>query len=171
VLTSRIVYLKQEQVLEEIHSISHREEINKIRYSMLLFRQDLNILKDQILHTGLHKSDQIRFSSLMANFDYTLYDLIAIAKDHESNIFGEEVMDFEIVLNGVMKNIDHITGLKDELKKEDYSTLMGKNRERFATITGNLELIGQAFSGWEIKEKDLLKSLREKTQSLKDALR
>jgi len=164
---SKLVSIKQEEVLQELREISHREETIRIRSSLLLFRQDIGILKHHIADSGLHKRERIQFSSLLTSFDFALKDFVEIVKAHKESMIIDEMVNFEVVINSACQSIGNVLELGREIRRRDYKVIIEENRGRLQDIIKTLESVGSIFYEKGVEKNMSLEELSTNIQKLK----
>jgi len=133
-VTSKLVSIKQDLLLGEIFEISFKERINRLRSSLLLFRQNISRQMSR-------KSDDSRAQLFMLK--ETLNEIYAILPN-EKQVRKIGSTDLEILLNSMILSFEK---LRDYLKKRPAN-------ERLVMTCLNLadKIFDQAKAGEELRE-------------------
>ncbi|RLE37864.1 hypothetical protein DRJ17_05575 [Candidatus Woesearchaeota archaeon] len=113
-IISKIVSVKQEKMLEEIHSMSEKEQINRLRSSFYLYRSEINKYNYRINTEKATKAEINDLWMTFTSFDVALMDTVRIMKRLNKN----DEFDIGLILNSIdlslIRTYDLITLLDDK---------------------------------------------------------
>lgn len=111
VVTSKLVSIKQDAILSELYNISFQERINKLRSSLLLFRQNVN----NIIHNMQEGNRNER--RIINNVDFYLVYLenifneasFLIAKNRDDSFLKQlDPVNAEIIFNSLLQSLEKL---------------------------------------------------------------
>jgi hypothetical protein len=109
-VTSKLVSIKQNVILNEIYDISFRERINRLRSSLLVFRQNVNRLINNI-ESGIARKREINDVYIyISSFEDTLNDVANLLTPKSQNVFTKAIdpLNAELVFNSVLQSFEKI---------------------------------------------------------------
>jgi len=116
-VTSRLVSIKQDLLLREIYDISFNERINRLRSSLLLFRQNLTRFIRRV-EDGRAKKKSIEESyTMIIPFREVLREIPSIIPGKDCTYATIDATDLEILFNSIVLSLDKITEYLDAIKK------------------------------------------------------
>lgn len=103
VIVSKLISVKQEQILSELYEISFEERVNRLRSALFLFRSDINKV---IVLIDLNKITKIRVGEIntyFAFFETTTEDIVKILVESKHKKYSRKVDDLraELIVNSV----------------------------------------------------------------------
>jgi hypothetical protein len=109
-VTSKLVSIKQDMILSEIYEISFNERINRLRSSLLVFRQNLGRLTEKIEDKSVHKREVNDIYVYLSSFEDTLHEIFALVGDPGKNRFKKvlDPLNTEVVYNSVIQSFEKI---------------------------------------------------------------
>jgi len=118
-LTSKLVSIKQDVILNEIYEISFRERISRIRSSLLLFRQNINRIIGNIEDGSVRRREISDLYTHFSSLENTLHEVINIFSKTGSAHFVKEIdsLNAELILNGVLNSFERTEELLSTLNK------------------------------------------------------
>ncbi|MBR9683208.1 two pore domain potassium channel family protein [Candidatus Woesearchaeota archaeon] len=172
-VTSKLVSLKQDIILNEIYEISFNERINRLRSSLLLFRQNINRTINRIEEHSIRKREideiYIYFSSL-AN---VLKEVSTLLDKRQRSHFtkGIDPVDTELIFNSVVSSFKRTNELINvlgesglEWKREVTLNFIRKclslNREIFEKLKLRRILSEQVIEEVGIRNEEIIKLIR-----------
>ena len=184
VVTTKLVSMKQDTIMEEIYDISFYEKINRIRSSLLLFRQNINKITIHVETFTIRKMEVKDLSTHLSMFEDSLADISEMIdlSNRKEYTKGINPMDTELIFNSInqsFEKIDELTSLMEKKKvtwkKDGTLKLLRKCLD-----TGDLlfELLGESGLVSEKiymdaylhnrKSTDNLKKLADKTKTAEE---
>ncbi len=111
-VTSRLVSIKQDVILGEIYEISFNERVNRLRSSLLLFRQNLSKLIDKIEGNIVRTREINELYMHIATFEDSLngvHTLIRSVKGQYIKII--DPVSTELIMNSVIHSLEKLNEL------------------------------------------------------------
>lgn len=117
IITSKLVSIKQDVILDEIYEISFNERISRIRSSLLLFRQNLGRILSRIEDSTVRKRELNDFYLYLSNFEDTLNEIINFICRPGNRIFSKSIdkVNSELILNSILSSFEKIHELTASL--------------------------------------------------------
>ncbi len=146
-VTFKLVSLKQDIILSEIYEISFAERMNRLRSSLLLFRQNLNRAINKIEEGSIRKRE---VNELYLYFS-TLEDIIieiSLIFNNGGEKYRKEVdpVNTELIFNSMLQSLEKILELINSLnyqelewKKEILLSLIKRILQKSQELTTNLK--------------------------------
>lgn len=173
VVTSKLVSIKQDVILTEIYEISYNERINKLRSSLLLSRQNLGNLINNI-NEGLRNE-----KSIIHNMDFYLVYLENIFNETSSliskNSHGHFIkkldsVNTEIIFNSLLQSLEKLHELIVTLDKYRIRWRFGSNinaikkllllnENLFERLNNSKDLIEHSLDDLNIRKERLTRGL------------
>ncbi|MEI7961668.1 MAG: potassium channel family protein [archaeon] len=118
-VTSRLVSIKQNAILSELYNISFKERINRLRSSLLLFRQSIERIITAIEDKSFKENDLKNVNGYLSSFDYALAE---IKSELDSNIINKytkniDYVNTEILFNSILSSFEKFVELLELLDK------------------------------------------------------
>ncbi|MDD5254100.1 MAG: potassium channel family protein [Candidatus Nanoarchaeia archaeon] len=121
VVTSKLVSIKQDAIMAELYEISFHEKINRLRSSLLLFRQNINHLISEV-EEGIIKKTRIHdLEFYISSFGDTLREVSNSITRPDQNEFikGLGPLDTELLLNSIISSFEKLEELVDGFEKKN----------------------------------------------------
>ena len=118
-LTSKLVSIKQDVILNEIYEISFRERISRTRSSLLLFRQNINRIIGNIEDGSVRRREISDLYTHFSSLENTLHEVINIFSKTGGAHFVKEIdsLNAELILNSVLNSFERTEELLSTLNK------------------------------------------------------
>jgi potassium channel LctB len=120
VVTSKLVSIKQDAMLTELYDISFKEKINRLRSSLLLFRQSLDRITTA-LDEKEFKPKMIKLvNGYLTTLDYTVTEIKLAIDSNKSNKYTKTLdpISTEILFNSTLNSFEKVDELLAALTKE-----------------------------------------------------
>jgi len=166
-VTSKLVSLKQDIIINEIYDISFQERINRLRSSLLVFRQNLNrfISKAEDGNiTRLMILDISSHISLLKDVLIEVSSLISTKKGYYTKKI--DPLNTELIFNSILQSYDKINELTTILNEKKIDWKKSKNLN---TIKSSIDFNNELFEKLE-KSKILEKKIMTDLSSQKDEI-
>ena len=164
-VTSKFVSIKQDMILNELYELSLNERINRLRSSLLLFRQHLTRIITRIEENRIRKREVDDIYVDISSFEDILNEIINLIQRQEKNHFTKVIdpINTELILNSVLNSFEKLNELiemmnqnKLEWKREITIDLINR------CISLNDKLFGIATSQKNMPDKILNNILTSK---------
>jgi len=172
VVTSRLVSIKQDAILTELYDISFKERINRLRSSLLLFRQSLDRITTALEEKEFKSKELKSVNTYLSSFDYTLSEIKIAIDSNKNNRYTKDIdsVNSEILFNSTLNSFEKLDEMillldkeKIEWKKELSIGLMAKciksNDELFSTLE-QLALKSETIRGLKIRKEEIKQKLK-----------
>lgn len=109
-ITSKIVSIKQDVILNELYEMSFTEKLNRLRSSLLLFRQNLSRVIARV-EEGAMKSREIKDVYMyIASLEDTMNEIRTILARQTTSRFTKKLdpVDSELIFNSVISSLDKL---------------------------------------------------------------
>ncbi len=110
-VTSKLVSLKQDIMLYELYEISFNERVNKVRSSLILFRQDINALISSIQEgTAKKRGITNNFDYLISSFENNMSETVSLVANRRDEYFVKKLdaVNTEIIVNNLLLSFERL---------------------------------------------------------------
>lgn len=165
VVTSKLVSIRQGIILSEIYEISFNEKLNRLRSSLLVFRQNLNRFAMKIEEGTIREADLYDFFTYLVSFEDHLRDINMLFSDSEDNKFKKSVdsLGAELIFNSIVRALERLgetIAVLDKEKKDWKKELVSERIRRCMDLS---DIICEKLKdSKKIDEKTVDKLLKEK---------
>ncbi|MCX6801082.1 MAG: potassium channel family protein [Candidatus Diapherotrites archaeon] len=120
VVTSKLVSIRQGIILSEIYEISFNERLNRLRSSLLVFRQNLNRLVLKAEEGTVRDGDLYDFFTYLVSFEDHLRDITDLFSDSNENNLKKSVDEVgaELIFNSIVRALERLNETILLLNKE-----------------------------------------------------
>lgn len=154
VVTSKLVSIKQDIILEELYEMSFIEKINRLRSSLLLFRQHAGRIATHVDAGTVDKREIYDLYVYLHSMETVLEEMLPLVNPEEKHMFSKVIdpMDSELLLNSILQSFERLLELVAALSK---SSLQWKRPVTIATIKRCASLNRQLFSKVIVSQKKM----------------
>ena len=109
-VTSKLVSLKQDIILNEIYEISFQERINRLRSSLLLFRQHLGRIINRIDDQSIHKREINETYIYVSSLEDTLNEIVTLVDRDKKYHFTKDIdeINAELIVNSMNSSFEKL---------------------------------------------------------------
>ncbi|MEK6950579.1 MAG: potassium channel family protein [Nanoarchaeota archaeon] len=109
-VTSKLISIKQDAILNEIYDISFQERINRLRSTLLLFRQHLSRLISKIEDRSIQKREIQEVYVYISQFEDTLNEIVSLLDRDRKHQFTKEInpVSAELILNSITSSLEKL---------------------------------------------------------------
>ena len=110
IVTSKLVSIKQNAILTEVYNISFKEKINRLRSSLLLFRQNLDRLMSKLEEGNLRHRDINALTVYISSFEDALHETSALIDTDLHNEFIKNLgpVNTELIFNSILHSLEKL---------------------------------------------------------------
>ncbi|PIN87213.1 hypothetical protein COV19_00740 [Candidatus Woesearchaeota archaeon CG10_big_fil_rev_8_21_14_0_10_44_13] len=121
-VTSKIVSIKQDVILNEVYDISFSEKINRMRASLLLLRQNINKVIDKAETNSIKKREASEIYTYISSFEDMLTEIMGLIGTPEKHQFKKVVdpLETELIFNSVLQTFERFNELMQTLDKQGF---------------------------------------------------
>ena len=154
VVTSKLVSIKQDIILEELYEMSFTEKINRLRSSLLLFRQHASRIATHADAGTVDKREVYDLYVYIHSMETVLEEMLPMINPEEKHIFSKVIdpLDTELLINSILQSFERLLELVSSLSK---SNLQWKRPVTIATIKRCISLNRQLFSKVIVSQKKM----------------
>ncbi len=154
VVTSKLVSIKQDIILEELYEMSFTEKINRLRSSLLLFRQHASRIATHVDAGTVDKREIYDLYVYIHSLETVLEEMLPMVNPEEKHIFSKVIdpLDSELLINSILQSFERLSELVTALSK---SSLQWKRPVTLATIKRCVSLNRQLFSKVIVSQKKM----------------
>lgn len=131
-VTSKLVSIKQDAILSELYLLSINEKVNRLRSSLLLFRQNLDRITTKIEEGEIQKRELDNIYLYFSSLEDSLGETITLMEKskHERFIKSMDPVSTQLVFNSIISSFEKLNEL--------ISTMNQKNIEWKTDLNTNL---------------------------------
>ena len=168
VVISKLVYFKQEVILEEIYNISFEERLNRLRSTLYLFRADLSKRIARIEHKVITNVEVKDLPITINTFNNALIDIMRLTEGNKHGEFIRKLDDIhlELLLNSVGLSADKLVDLLKSLRYYKYYKDFWRNQSAINAISTVRSSLGKII---EIYKDHPDEKARNKMQDILEA--
>ena len=112
VVTSKLISLKQNVILDELYEITFTERVSRMRSSLLLFRQNIHILTHKVEDSLVNKRDVANLHQQLSTFKETIEDITHILMRKNKEFLKQiDNVDVELITNSINHSFQRIINL------------------------------------------------------------
>ena len=113
VVTSKFVSIKQNIILGEIYELSFHERVNRLRSSLLVFRQNISRIISKVEEKEIHKREISDLYTYISSFEDILREVYGIVVKPENSEYTKTLdpLNTELVFNSVINSFEKINEL------------------------------------------------------------
>lgn len=118
-VTSKIVSIKQDMILNEVYELSFYEKINRLRSSLLLFRQNLSRMATKLEDGTLKRREVAELYMYISSFEDTLNEIQILLGKKDMHFLKRSLdpVNTELMLNSVLSSFDRLNEFIADLNK------------------------------------------------------
>jgi hypothetical protein len=144
-VTSRLVSIKQNIILNEVYEISFSEKVTRLRSSLLLFRQSVDRLIVKVDEQNVQKNNFKNIGNSFLNLEDTLSEIFVLFNKKNKNYFSKKVdnISTELIFNSIISSFERIDELLSLLETKK---LHFEKEKSFLTIKKCFLLVDPIFN-------------------------
>jgi len=112
-VTSKLISIKQDIILSEIYDISFNEKINRLRSSLLVFRQNLNRIINKIEEHSIKKREINDIYVYISSLEDILNEILSLISTSKKNYFKKVIdpINTELLFNSIIHSFEKLNEL------------------------------------------------------------
>ncbi len=128
IVTSKLISLKQNVILDELYEITFLERINRMRSALLLFRQDIHNLIHKVEDGLVKKRDIQSLYQQLGTFKENINEITA-ALFHQNKYFTKQLdeMNAKLIANSMNHSFQRLVELLETLTVQGFLWTTDKN--------------------------------------------
>ena len=153
-VTSKLVSIKQDIILDELYEMSFTEKINRLRSSLLVFRQHASRIITHVEAGTIDKREVYELYVYIHSIETVLEEMLPIVSPEGKHIFTKVIdpVSTELLVNSALQSFERLLELMSTLSK---SSLQWKRPVTIATIKRCVSLNRQFFSKVIVSQKKI----------------
>jgi len=149
-VTSKLVSIKQNVILDEIYEMSFNERLSRLRASLLLFRQNLNRIVGKIEDGSVRNRDISDLYIHLSSLENMLHEILTFFGKGKKSDFTKAIdnTNTELLFNSVLKSFEKLDELivslnnaKTKWKRDITIDLIKRCIDLNAALFGKLDFI------------------------------
>lgn len=168
VVISKLVYFKQEVILEEIYKISFEERLNRLRSTLYLFRADLSKRTARIENKTISNVEIRDLPITMNTFNNALSDIIRLTEGNKHDEFVKKLdhVHLELLLNSVSLSTIKLIDLIKSLRYFKYYKDFWNNQSAINALTAIKSSLGKIIETYKDHPDE---KIRSKVKDISDS--
>ncbi|MFW6009319.1 MAG: potassium channel family protein [archaeon] len=173
IVTSRLVSIKQNVILNEVYDIALRDNVNRLRLSLALFIQKIN---QEILDIQEGKIYQKKIQEINLNliqFEKLIKDINDLTHKNDDQILNKKtfnILDHELLVFNIINSIEKLTDMFHIIKRKKYKkkfnnskNILKKTLPKIEKILDNFENVDEEidFKNYETRKENALKNIKK----------
>ena len=172
-VTSKLVSIKQNIILNEIYELSLNERIYRMRSGLLLFRQNISAILGKVEAGKVHKREIADIYMYIASFEDVLSEIINLLEKPKKSITKKvDPVNTELIVNSILYCFNKFNSLiialnHNKLKWKREVTIglikncIDLNDDVFLSIENSKIISKQAISNLKSRERDLIAEIKK----------
>ncbi len=173
VVTSKLVSIKQDIILSEIYDISFNERINRLRSSLLVFRQNINRLINKVEENTLRKREINDIYVSVSSFEDVLNEVLSLTLISGNKHFKKvlDPLNAELLLNSILVSFERLNEIitllnqsRPDWRRELTLNLVNKcieiNESLFEKLRGSKVLPEKTISDLSSQKSKVIDSIK-----------
>lgn len=159
-VTSKLVGIKQDVILNELYEISLNERMYRMRSSLLLFRQLLERLIGSIDDGTIKKRQLTNLSLQFSHMEETLREAIAVTTRSKGSHFLKPMdeVNAELILSSAINSLQKI---EEFARHADNRKLDWKSDCNVAAVKDSIEMTGKLLKSIELEHEAVARDLKQ----------
>ena len=176
-VTSRLVSIKQDILLNELYDLSFKEKVNKIRSSLLLFRQNVDRILIKIEDNSIRKREVLSLYVYFSSLEDVLNEVFPFVSSSGNKYFTKHIdsVNLELIiisiLNSFEKTNELLTALinsklewKSDLNKDMVNRCLSSNEKIFSSLAFEENLMKPAIRDLNLRKHLIVSAIKEKLE-------
>jgi hypothetical protein len=165
IVTSKLVSLKQDIILGELYDISFHEKVNRLRSTLLLFRQNIGSLIVDIEDDLLKRSKVNDLEAYIFSFEDTLREIYSLILKPNNYSFVKTIdpIDSEILINSILSSFEK---LNEIIIKIDEKNKRWNKKKNSNSINNSIEIANKIMKKMQTSRNILEIALDDKVERL-----
>lgn len=176
IIVSKLVSVKQEQILEEVYDISFDEKVNRLRSGLYLFRADAHKVIEKVQSKQFTKREASDVWLTTLTLDTSLHDVYKIVmqkKKDERYIKTINPLNLELLLNSMELSLSKLDDMLNILTLHNHDWRSSMSLESINSIINTTELIFGYYKNKNLEEIKIIQKLdniRAVTNSIRERI-
>jgi hypothetical protein len=109
-VTSKLISIKQDAILNEMYDLSFNEKVNRLRNSLLLFRQNLTRISSRIEENTIKKRETKEIYMFISSFEDILSETISLIQKPTNKQFAKRIdaVNTELIENSILSSFERL---------------------------------------------------------------
>ncbi len=162
IIVSKLVSVKQEQILEEVYDISFEERVNRLRSGLYLFRADAHKVIERVQAKQITKREISDLWLITLTLDTSLHDiykLVTQKKTNESYIKTLDPLNLELLLNSMELSLAKLQDMLDVLNVHNLDWRVPMTIESINAIINTTEVLSSYYKNKNLEEIKIIQKL------------
>ncbi len=174
-VTSKLVSIKQDAILNELYEFSFNEKISKLRSELLLFRQHINRLLTKGEENALKKGDANDVEGQVTAFEHALTEAYMLISRSSNSQFIKNIgqVNSEIIFNSILHSFEklyeviivfehHKIEWNSELTKKHIIKCISLNDDIFTKAETEKTLLKETLIDMSIRKEKIISNIKSK---------
>lgn len=168
-VTSKFIAIKQNVILTEMYELSLHERINRIRSSLLLFRQKINLLTQTLEEKSLSRRELEELVFYVTSLEDTLHDTLILLQRRQKSEYTSSIgsVDLELIFHSIHQSLER---LYDIIKLLNANNTEWRKENLIKAITRSLNLNSNLLGQLNQYNLQSLETIRQQNNSLVDKI-
>ena len=175
VVTSRLVSIKQDVILNELYESSVSEKINRLRSSLLLFRQNLHRIISKIEEGIIKKREIENIYIHLSSFEDTMNEILNLIDKPDEGHFTKDIgsVNMGLIFNSVLSSFEtlnetivimgqHKLGWKSDINLKFMEQCLAANDKLFEKLNLSKGLMKQTVDDMNEHKDEITAIIRKR---------
>ncbi|MBI5066132.1 two pore domain potassium channel family protein [Candidatus Woesearchaeota archaeon] len=173
-VTSKLVSIKQDAILNELYDLSFTERINKLRSSLLLFRQNLDRMITKVEDGSIRRREIISMYNFISPLEDSLRETFALINKSDDSIFVKNIdsVNTELIFNSIISSFEKIYELlssmneakltwKSETITNMIETCLSSTQNLFDVLSSSIKLRKEKINDLNARKSDVFHRIKD----------
>jgi hypothetical protein len=173
-VTSKLVSIKQDVILNELYDLSVMEKVNKVRSALLLFRQNLDRVMNKIEDKTIRKREVNNIYLYLSAFEDTINETLVLLTRPGDNHFIKNMdqVNTELIFNSIINSFEkffelisllnqHGIDWKTEINVNFVNQCIILNENLFSKLNLSTELMRQVLLDLNVRKNMIITKIKD----------
>lgn len=174
VVTSKLVSIKQNVILSEIYEISLYEKVNRLRSSLLLFRQNISKLVSKVEENTIRKREINDAYVYISALEDVLNEVVSLFGKSGKHQFTKEIdsVNTQLIVNSITSSLERLDELLDLMNQRKLewrrdvtldliSECLRLNSDIFNRVQSSKNMMEKTFADLQAQNEKVVASLKQ----------
>ncbi len=174
VVTSKLVSIKQDAILSEVYELSFNERINRLRSSLLVFRQNLDRTISKIEEGSIKRREINNLYVYISSFEDALKETFSLITRNEVHQFVKNIdaVNTQLIFNSILSSFEKVHELlssmteanlewRSEINKNFVNGCLNINENLFAELNKSTMILKQTLQDLNARRSEVVSKIKE----------
>ncbi|MBI4919326.1 two pore domain potassium channel family protein [archaeon] len=174
VVTSKLVSIKQDAILVEVYELSFNERINRLRSSLLVFRQNLDRTISKIEDGSIKRREINNIYVYLSSFEDALKETFSLITRNEAHQFVKNIdaVNTQLIFNSILSSFEKVHELlssmsegklewRSDINVNFISDCLRVNEDLFVRLNTSTIILKQTLQDLNSRRSEIVSKIKE----------